>query len=79
METGCCEPGSIRLCGLKSVTNHLYSRADTDVKWIKPNFKNVPTEQLDKDSELTQKFLEFTSMQHLDGEHSVPNNDICCL
>jgi len=34
----CFEHGSARQCGLKSVTDRLYSRycAETDVKWIKP-------------------------------------------
>jgi len=36
---GRCEPGSIRRCGLKTVTDRLYSHyfADADIKWIKPN------------------------------------------
>jgi len=33
-KSGHCDPGSIRRCGVKSVTDRLYSRyrADTDVK-----------------------------------------------
>jgi len=36
---GRSEPGSVRRCGLESLTDRLFSRylADTDVKWIKPN------------------------------------------